>query len=60
MTRKQFIKKMLASIGYDPLYRVYFINRCLSGIRFKYIAFTKQEVITYIKKVIRKRYYVYS
>ena len=55
--QKEKIDQTVSSIGYYPMERVWFIDKEISGVRFRFYSVYKVKVEKYVRNKMRRMYY---
>ena len=56
VNRKQAKKKLLASIGYDPLIRKFWIDKIYKGRLYRFYTFSKSDIERYISTKSKEKF----
>lgn len=56
MDKKEKIQWMLASVGYYPMERVWYIDKKINGVQFRFFSVYKAEVEKYIRGKMKRMY----
>ena len=55
--QKEKIDQTVSSIGYYPMERVWFIDKEINGVRFRFYSVYKAKVVKYVRNKMRRMYY---
>lgn len=55
--QKKKIDQTVSSIGYYPMERVWFIDKEINGVRFRFYSIYKVKVEKYVRNKMRRMYY---
>lgn len=55
--QKEKIDQTVSSIGYYPMERVWFIDKEINGVQFRFYSVYKAKVEKYVRNKMRRMYY---
>lgn len=55
--QKKKVDQTVSSIGYYPMERVWFIDKEINGVRFRFYSVYKAKVEKYVRNKMRRMYY---